>query len=183
MSKAMILGNGPSLLAENKWGEVMGGFASIYGVNRSYEQHDHHHWVTADEIALEEAITRFERTQWPQTLITTIPALARVAETVGVVRYRCEVQVFPMAGFSGTLAMRAAALQGHHEIYLVGFDGEKGERFYHEEEAFDRKEFGSAYSSLRDMIVEGFPEVKWHLFDGEKFIEYSRESEVEGWVR
>jgi hypothetical protein len=128
-------------------------------------------------------IKRFRVKGWPQTIVSTVPALTRVAEQMGVVRYECPVQVFPGAGFSGTLAMRAAALDGHDEIYLVGFDGGNGGRFYHEKGGNDRAEFGSAYESLRDTIIEGFQSQKWFLFDGEEYIPYNRKCEIEEWAR
>jgi hypothetical protein len=130
-----------------------------------------------------EAIDHFGENGWPEEIVTTWPCLKAVSEQRGAIRYKSRMNIFPMAGFSGTLAMRAAALDEHDEIYLLGFDGGDGQRFY--DDTGDREEFGTAYTSLRDIIVEGFPEVKWHLYDAEKweFVRYERECEMEGWVR
>jgi hypothetical protein len=185
MSKAIILGNGPSLQETDGWGRQLG-YATVYGVNRSYDVSFHHSWVTADENALMAGIERFNKGSWPIEIVTTVKALNRVAENWGVVRYKTKLLIFPSAGFSGTLAMRAAALAGHDDIYLVGFDGGDGKRFYDKGIGDVREEFGQAYTSLRDMIVEAFPKTRWHLWDGDKgYQEYSRvvDPELEGWVR
>lgn len=178
MSKALILGNGPSLHEDVIVGSE---FTTVYGVNRSYEVMSSHVWVTADELAMMKAIDHFSGAWWPREIVTTIPVLQRVAEQRGVIRYRSKMQVFPMAGFSGTLAMRAAALQGHDEIYLLGFDGGDASRFY---ESRSDESTGTAYNSLRDTIVEGFPEVDWFLYDTENgWQKHERKCEISGWVR
>lgn len=182
MSNAVILGNGPGLTTRGWLDGLLP--STIYGVNRSYEEFDQDIWVTADELALMAGIDHFNEVGWPEKVVTTQKALQRVSEQRGVTAYRTFMQIFPGAGFSGTLAMRSAALRGYDNIYLVGFDGGDGRRFYDEpDETEPRKDFGSAYGSLMDVIVEGFPESKWWHWTGWTYKPLNKTSTIEGWVR
>jgi len=169
MSRAVILGNGPSLLKSGWLNDLQ--FATIYGVNKSYEIYPSKIWVTADNASLEDGITYFEDHNWPEKIITTRGALEWIwgEGAWGTMSFKCPLEIWQGAGFSGTLAMRAAAIQGHDEIYLVGFDGGDGKRFHGEDEKGDRSKFGENYTQLRNVIIESFPGTKWYVWDGKEY--------------